>query len=151
LDNKISRQSAVLYRRFRAGEAGRYAAATVASAGISFGLPVVFHEFLGLEERVAVASGLLGAFVFNFISVRTYVFKSDGLLVRQLLGFLIASAGFRAVEFLTVVVLMSFGLNYVAALVIALGSSFVAKFYVQKRFIFKPSPIDRQEGKDAQF
>jgi len=115
----------------------RYLAVSGVSAALSLSLPVVFHQILGLKEETAVAASLFTVFVTNFFTIRLYAFRSRGRMGAQLVKFALSSAVFRAGEFF--LFLMGFryaGLHYMAALVIALGLSFVAKYHFQKRYVF---------------
>jgi putative flippase GtrA len=120
----------------RLEELVRYGLATLASAAISFGLPVALHELFGLAETLSVGIGLVCAFVFNFVSIRVFVFRSAGLIKRQVIGFLISSGLFRLTEFWLFLLLTKFDTNYAIALIITLACSFAAKFVVQKHLIF---------------
>ncbi|MBX5056653.1 GtrA family protein [Rhizobium lentis] len=132
----IRKEAGALHPRRRLDELIRYGLATMASAAISFGLPVALHEIFGLADTSAVGIGLICAFALNFVSIRLFVFRSDGVIKRQLIGFLISSGLFRLAEFWVFLLLTKLGTNYAVALIITLVCSFAAKFAVQKYIIF---------------
>ena len=82
-----------------AGEARRYAACAVLSAGVMLGLPVALHEGLGLGERVAVGVTYVVGFVLNFYLARVIVFRSPGAWGPQLARFALTSAAVRVAEY----------------------------------------------------
>lgn len=124
------------HQRRRLEELVRYGLATIASAAVSFGLPVALHEIVGLGDTLAVGIGLICAFALNFVSIRLFVFRSAGVIKRQLIGFLISSGFFRLAELWVFLLLTKLGTNYAVALIITLVCSFAAKFAVQKYLIF---------------
>lgn len=118
-------------------EIGRYLAATGLSASLSLCLPVALHELAGLREEAAVGLGLLMAMIVNFVSIRVYVFRSSGRIAQQLWRFIATSAAFRLGEYgLFLLFFQLLNLNYIIALLISLGISFVGKYLVQKKFVF---------------
>ncbi|MBB3353323.1 hypothetical protein CO660_31570 [Rhizobium sp. L9] len=130
------RKAGALHQWRRLEELIRYGLATMASAAISFGLPVALHEIVGLADTSSVGIGLICAFALNFVSIRLFVFRSDGVIKRQLIGFLISTGLFRLAEFWGFLLLTKLGTNYAVALIITLVCSFAAKFAVQKYLIF---------------
>lgn len=122
------------------GEVSRYTQLAVVSAGLNLGLPVLFHEWIGIGERVAVALALVTTFFVNFIAARSYVYKADGAFGPQVLRFAAASAGFRIAEYAAFLILHTvLGVFYVLALGVVLGISFGVKFVFYRAYVFAPN------------
>lgn len=133
----VTHRAARLARVIPFGEVSRYTQLAVVSAAVNLGLPVLLHEWLGMEERVAVALALATTFVVNFIIARSYVFKASGAFGPQVLRFAAASAGFRIAEYVAFLFLYTFlGLFYVLALGSVLVVSFGVKFVFYRAFVF---------------
>lgn len=120
----------------RTAELRRYGIATLLSAAISMGLPILLHEAAGVEERQAFAIGLFGSFAFNFLSIKLFVFRSAGSTWRQLAVFALSSAVFRFLEYWLFALLLLLAIPYQACMLITLIVSFAAKFAIQKNLIF---------------
>jgi putative flippase GtrA len=123
--------------RDRLQELLRFGVATLISASLTLGLPIVLHEGLAVEERRAVAIAVVIAFVVNFLTTRYYVFKSSGKAGDELWRFLGTSLAFRLAEYGLFLLLFSLGLVYYLAQFIVLALSFVMKFIVQRRFVYR--------------
>jgi len=150
VENSVSLHAKWMAMLSRTEHVRRYAVATVVSSIISFGLPVALHELAGIGERFAVAIGLICAFAFNFVSIRTFVFRSEDPWGRQFFIFLATSALFRIGEYSFFLLLLHLTIRYEPALLITLLCSFVAKFTVQKRFIFlRRSGINKTHQNEA--
>jgi putative flippase GtrA len=121
--------------RFR--ELLRFAVATLISASLTLGLPIVLHEGLAVEQRRAVAIALVIAFIVNFLTTRYFVFRSGGKARDELWRFLGVSLAFRLAEYGLFLLLFSLGLAYYIAQFIVLALSFVLKFIVQRRFVYR--------------
>ena len=107
------------------------------SAGITFGSPIILHELAGFEEKDAVGLALVAAFVVNFLVARSYVFRSSGAMLPQLVRFASSSLAFRGGEYLAFLLLHSYaGMFYVFAVGIVLAISFVLKFLFYRVFVF---------------
>lgn len=133
----VIHRAARLARAIPYGEVNRFTQLALVSAGVTLGLPVPLHEWLGLEERVAVALALATAFAVNFIVARSYVFRASGAFGPQLLRFALASAGFRVAEYLAFLLLFSvLGVFYVLALGLVLVISFGVKFAFYRTYVF---------------
>jgi putative flippase GtrA len=116
----------------------RYLGTSVLSAAVSFGLPVLLHEVIGIDPRIAVAIGFVAAFAMNFVLIRRFVFARTSGARADLARFALTSLAFRGAEYLGFLLLFdSARLPYAAALLLTLGSSFCAKFFVQKHFVFR--------------
>jgi putative flippase GtrA len=122
--------------RERVAELARYVLATLVSAAITLGVPVVLHEAMGVDERVAVAVALAIAFVVNFISTRVYVFKSVGNARAELHRFIAVSLAFRLGEYGLFLLLFSLGIVYYLAQFAVLILSFVLKFLTYRGFVY---------------
>lgn len=126
-------------RSERAGEIFRYGLATALSATVTLGLPVLLHQVMGVPARIAVGIAFAAAFVLNFISTRSFVFKSSGQPRDELVRYVIASAGFRLAEYLAFLALYAFGLVYYVAQIIVVVASLFLKFATFKRFVYRDS------------
>lgn len=116
----------------------RYGIATLISAAVSVGLPILLHEVLGLGPQVSVAIGFVTIFVVNFVNVKYFVFRKHDGSWRQLRRFVLATGGFRLLEYCAFSLLFSlFGLHYVLSLCVVLAASLALKFLVYQHFIFK--------------
>lgn len=115
---------------------GRFVVSTGFSAAMSFGLPILLHEWLGVAQRIAVAIGFATAYVGNIVLLRLFVFRSSGSWRTQLSRYVPANGLFRLAEYLVFLVLLEWaGLDYRMAMVIVLGTSACLKFFVY-RWIF---------------
>ncbi|HER27293.1 MAG TPA: GtrA family protein [Rhodospirillales bacterium] len=119
------------------GQIFRFLALTAASACLTLALPVFLHEILAVPENIAVLLSLITAFLFNFVVVRRYVFRSQGDSRAEFMRFALISAGFRFLEYVSFLILFNLlELNYVVALIIVLVTSVVFKFIVNRSFVF---------------
>jgi putative flippase GtrA len=88
----------------------RYVLASLLSAGITLGVPVVMVELGGLDPSLAAATALLLALVANFL------LRNDGRWQAQAVRYLLVAALFRLGEFCVFLVLHHLlGLFYVVA------------------------------------
>ena len=119
------------------GVVHRYFYLSGLSAGITFGAPIILHELAGFEEKDAVGLALVAAFIVNFLVARSYVFRSNGAMLPQLVRFASSSLVFRGGEYLAFLLLHSYlGMFYVLAVGIVLAISFVLKFLFYRVFVF---------------
>lgn len=118
------------------GQLLRFGVSSGASAAVSLGLPVLLHEVLGIEQKVAVAISQSSVLLLNFLMIRMFVFRSKRAAKRDLAFYVGSAVTFRGFEYLVFVVLFQFaGLYYFTALLITLGTSTLIKF-VWYRFLF---------------
>ena len=119
-------------------EGVRFGLATAASAVLALGLPILLHELFGLNEEISVGVSFLIVFLFNFISVRIYVFRSKENALYQLIKFAIFGAMFRGLEYAVFLIMFRVtGIHYTICLIAVLTVSFVAKFFFHRRVTFK--------------
>lgn len=112
----------------------RFAMATLASASLSFLLPILLHEWAGLGERTAVGLSFGIAYAFNFLTLRRLVFASKASLGRDLWRYALVNALFRIAEFFAFSALRSAAiLSYAAALLFVLAVSTLVKFFAYRR------------------
>lgn len=123
--------------RSRLAEAVRFGAASGLSALITLGLPVLLHEFAGLDPRLAVAIAFVTVFVTNFLTTRYFVFRDTGDAGTALKRFFLSSLAFRGAEYVGFLGLYGIGLPYWVAQVIVVGVSFVLKFFTLRNFVYK--------------
>lgn len=120
-----------------AGQAARFGVMTGLSAAMTLGIPVLLHEGLGVREEAAVAAAFATAFCVNFLVARRYVFRSDGRASGEVARFALTTAAFRGAEYLAFLALLrGLGLPYLAALLVVLPASAVAKFVVLRLLVF---------------
>lgn len=119
-----------------AAQLGRFTVSTGFSAAMSFGLPILLHEWLGVAERVAVAIGFATAYLGNIVLLRLFVFQSRGSWRKQLARYIPANGAFRLTEYFAFLLLFErAGLDYRLAMLVVLGASACFKFFVY-RWIF---------------
>lgn len=135
----------------RAGaELRRYAIASVLSATISVGLPIVLHEKLSVIEETAVAIGQVTAFVVNFSVLRAFVFGSDGHKWRELGGFALTAGAFRGIEYGVFLLAHSvLRIHYMMAIALMLSSSAIGKFLVYRSLVFRGRRVASSAGDDG--
>jgi putative flippase GtrA len=115
----------------------RYVLASLLSAGITLGLPVVMVEVGGFDPSQAAATALLTALVVNFLLLKFYVYRNDGRWQAQAVRYLLVAALFRLGEFCVFLALHQLlGWFYFVALVVTLGLSFIAKFFAYYYLVF---------------
>lgn len=111
----------------------RFGLATLASASLSFLLPIILHEWGGMGERSAVGLSFAIAYAFNFLTLRRLVFASKASLGRDLWRYALVNALFRIAEFFAFAALRSAAiLSYAAALLVVLAVSTLVKFFAYR-------------------
>jgi putative flippase GtrA len=121
-----------------ASEVLRYCAVGVLSYGLGIALAALFHELMGLPQRVAVALSLAIVFTTNFFLGRTFVFRSGGRVHGELARFALASAAMRGVEYLLFLALLdALALNYLVSMTAAMAASTAVKFLLYKKLVFR--------------
>lgn len=119
-----------------AAQLARFMVSTGFSAAMSFGLPILLHEWFGTAERVAVAIGFAVAYVGNIALLRLFVFQSRGSWRKQLARYIPANGAFRLAEYVAFLLLLErAGLDYRIAMLVVLGVSAGLKFFIY-RWIF---------------
>jgi putative flippase GtrA len=136
----------VLARTLRHGSVAqliRFGVSTGLSAAVTLGVPVLLHEALKVDQKVAVAISQSSALLINFLMIRVFVFRSQRAARRDLAYYVGSAVAFRGLEYLLFLALFTFGrLFYLTALVLTLGASTLLKF-VWYRFLFaeRPEPV----------
>ena len=120
----------------RLGELFRYGVATGLSATVTIGLPLLLHEVFAVPERIAVGVAFAAAFVLNFVTTRSYVFRSSGAARNELPRYVITSVCFRLGEYGAFLALFQLGLVYYAAQIIVVALSLILKFFTFKTFVY---------------
>lgn len=116
-----------------AGQVFRFGLSTGFSAALSFGLPLLLHEYLGVAETLAVAIGFSAAYLGNIWLLRNFVFRSTGNWRREVPRYVIWNALARLIEYGAFYFLFqALGLDYRIALLAVLGVSAVLKFFVYR-------------------
>jgi putative flippase GtrA len=122
--------------RETAGQLLRFGMATGLSAIISLGLPVLLHELLHVEQKIAVAISQVTVLLMNFVTLRLFVFPGKGSVRGDLMRYFGSAAMFRGIEYLSFLALFELaGLFYLTALVVTLITSTLIKF-IWYRFLF---------------
>ena len=111
------------------GQLLRFGVSSGASAAVTLGLPVLLHEALGVEQKVAVAISQVSVLLLNFLMIRLFVFRSKAGAKRDLAYYVGSAVAFRGLEYLLFLGLFEIaGLHYFAALLLTLGTSTIVKF-----------------------
>ena len=119
----------------------RFGISTGLSASVSLGLPILLHELLHVEQKVAVAISQVTVLLMNFLTLRLFVFRAKGSVRGDMLRYFGSAAVFRGLEYLSFLALFELaGLFYLTALIITLVTSTLVKF-VWYRFIFGRSAV----------
>jgi len=122
--------------RETAGQLLRFGVSTGLSASVSLGLPIVLHELVHVEQKIAVAISQATVLLLNFLVLRFFVFRAKGSVRGDLMRYFGSAAVFRGLEYLSFLALFELaGLFYLTALLITLVTSTLIKF-VWYRFIF---------------
>lgn len=117
-----------------AGHLRRFLMTSGLSATLSFILPTLLHELLGLPIKGAVATGFAAAYICNFLLLRTFVFKSMNTFRSDVIRYLVVNGAFRLAEYALFLVLLDVaGINYVLAVFLVLTVSTVLKFFGYRR------------------
>jgi putative flippase GtrA len=116
----------------------RFGLGGVVSSAVAIGGTALLHEMAGMPERIAGAGGLAASLLVNFVVLRFFVFRGTQISVwRQLPMFLATSGVFRALEYAGFFVVNTYlHLQYLLALVVVLGTSFLLKFLVYEGLVF---------------
>lgn len=123
-----------------AGQLFRFGISTGFSAALSFGLPLLLHEHLGVTETLAVAIGFAAAYLGNIWLLRNFVFRSTGNWRREVSRYVVWNAVARLLEYAAFYALFaSLGVDYRFALLLVLGISAVLKFFLYRWVFTDPS------------
>ena len=116
------------------GQLLRFGVSTGFSAAMSFGLPILLHEQFGMPERIAVATGFATAYIGNLLLLRVFVFRSKGAWKRETLHYIVTNGAFRLAEYGAFLLLLDrLGLDYRLSILVVLGISACAKFFIYRR------------------
>ena len=118
----------------------RWGVNSVASFVVNLGMTVFLHEFMGAEPATAYAVALFTVFLMNFVFFRYYVFVQPEPMPwrTQFATYAASAVGIRLLEYLTfLLVHMVGGIQYVIAIVMIQGVSFVAKYFFYGRLVFR--------------
>jgi putative flippase GtrA len=119
------------------GEGVRYGIASALSTVLTLLLPVILTEIFELAANISVGISLSAAFMFNFIVIRFYVFRSAGSPLLELIKFALTSGAFRLAEYLAFYIFYdALDCNYLIVLIGVLLCSFCIKFFVQRIYVF---------------
>lgn len=123
------------------GEFIRYAMASALSAVASFSIPLFLVEVVGLAALLAVGISFFLVFCMNFLTMRLFVFKSSNSRKEELARFAAVSLAFRGSEYVAFSLLhVVLGMHYLVALALVLGVSLLAKFFVQRNYVYRRRP-----------
>lgn len=106
---------------------------------LNVGLTVVLHEYLGLAEEASFAIALVTVTINNFLFLRYYIFRSTNAgICGQFMAFVASAAIFRGGEYVAFLLLHTIlYLQYTIAIVLTLAVSFMLKYPIQRRFVFR--------------
>lgn len=106
----------------------------ITNLALAFGL-----FYLGVSESISFAVALAVTLFLNFSGCRWFVFFStDVPVITQFIQFAITNGSFRLLEYLSLLVLSTLGFsNYYIRVLLVLGTSFVIKFFVYGKFVFR--------------
>ena len=114
----------------------RFALSTGLSAALSFGFPVILHEFFSIAENTAGAIGFAAAYVMNLLLIRNFVFESQNSALRDTAYYMVTNGAFRLTEYGAYwAIFTATALPYWLVVLGVLALSAVAKFFVY-RIIF---------------
>jgi putative flippase GtrA len=127
--------SSTLARAVR-GSAGRYLLVGSLSFIADVGLLFALHGIIGIWLPLATALAFLGAFVVNFGLNRTWAFRSNGAVGRQLGRYLALVAANLVATVLLVSGLTAAGLPYLIAKAMATGTLLAINYAISRKWIF---------------
>ena len=112
----------------------RFGLSSGLSAMLSFLLPIALHEAEEVPERLAVAIGFVSAYIFNFVMLLLFVFRSRNSLRTDLLRYLPLNGAFRLGEYGAFLLLEeTLSLGYIGSMFIVLAISTALKFFGYRR------------------
>ena len=115
----------------------RYLGVGLVTFPVGVGVTVLAHEVLKLSEEMATSMALTVLLILGFILTREFTFKSKGHIRHQACKFLFIAMLMRGIEYILFLAFFSvFTINYIISLVLALGISFTAKFFLYRNWIF---------------
>jgi putative flippase GtrA len=133
-----------------AGSAIRYTISSAASFVISFGTPIFLHEAVAVAPQLAVAIGLILAFVFNFLSGKYFIYRSGGPIWREFASYAVVNAAFRGLEYGCFTLLyLNLGLKYYIANFVVILASFPIKFFVYNFTVYATPRVNRAIERDT--
>jgi putative flippase GtrA len=117
-----------------------YLAASALSFVVNIGLTSFLHEVISMKPMWAYGISLIVLLCINFLLMRYWVYRKHlqpGTLQKQFVATALTSFGFRVSEWVFFVGLNEFlRVNYLLAMLIVMGISFLLKFFVYDRLIF---------------
>lgn len=116
----------------------RYCIIGAVNIVINIGLTAFMHEVMDAPEELAYAVGLVTVFVLNYFLSRHFIYEaSDGCPKQQFTRFLISSASFRCLEYMAFLLVHTvLDVYYLTAAIGVQLTSFVAKFFFYRAFVF---------------
>ncbi len=118
------------------------------SAALDTGTLWLLHGVFGVWLPVATFTGVVFAFVFNFLLTRGWVFAARGSAHRQLVRYLLLAAANWAVTVGAVGGLVALGANYLHARVAILATMTVVNFLTYRAWVFA-IPVARTGATEA--
>ena len=129
----------------------RWGVNTGLSFVVNLGLTIFLHESLGVTTSVAYAVALTTVFFMNFVLFHYYVFSQhEPKPLGQLFATYAASAiGFRLGEYAAFLLIHALvGLQYMLAIILVQGASFVLKYFFYGRVVFRERSRNTGTGVD---
>ncbi len=136
---KLPHRDAETHRRLRPllAEILRFAGSGAVLLPTGLAVSAFLHEIVGLEQRLATAGAVGVMLILGFVLGRSFIFRSQGRIGRELPRFAVVSLTMRGAEYL--VFLLLFGtlhIYYLLAMTIAVGISFTFKFVLYRTLVF---------------
>ena len=118
----------------------RFGSGAAVSFGGTLAITFVATEWLHAREELSFAIAVVVMFFVNFAYLRYVVFTAgDKSWQSQMSGFFLASIGFRGAEYLAFLILLNvLDLHYLLSVAAVLGLSFLVKFQVFDKHVFRP-------------
>lgn len=113
---------------------------SVFSFAMVLGLTILLHEIFHLNEKIAFLTPLVIVFFTNFVTMRYFVYgKPTKPIHRQFLEYVLASFGFRALEYIAYWFFIDWlHIHYVVTVCLVMPTSFLSKFIFYKIIVFGP-------------
>lgn len=119
-------------------QAKRFVVLSAISFAGYLGLTALLHEQLGVSSYIAVPISMACITLFNFFTLKLFIFPSSELhWLKQLAGFITSIAGFRVAEYIAFLLLHGLiALPYLPAYATILGASAACKFLFLRTVLF---------------
>lgn len=129
-------------------QATRFALLSALSFAGYLTLTALMTEVIGLSSYLSVPIAMLCITLFNFLTLRLFIFAPTGKgWFQELFGFVASIAGFRVAEYAAFVLLHGFlSMPYLWAYAGILAASAVCKFLFLRNILFASTPTPTPEA-----